>query len=316
MNIIFVILGLIAIGWGADRFTDGAGALARRYRVPEIIIGLTIVGFGTSLPEFFVSFMSAIEGSGDIAMGNVVGSNIVNALLIVGLASLTCPISVERTTVFGDLPFSVVACVMLAAMSFDGELSRLDAAMLVMVFTVYMVRALRMARSSRAEAAQNGEPATAPRSLIWCICWLLVGMGCLVGGSRLFVYGATEIAHQLGVSEAIIGLTIAAAGTSLPELATSVVAAAKGQSGIALGNVIGSCVFNVFFVIGLTGLIAPMQSSGITTVDLCVMTVAQLLVWLFAFTRKKIGRIEGAMLTLVFLTYMTWLVLKEIGATP
>lgn len=313
MNIIFVILGLIAIGWGADRFTDGAGALARRYRVPEIIIGLTIVGFGTSLPEFFITFMGAIEGSGDIAMGNVVGSNIVNALLIVGLASLTCPINVERSTLLGDLPFSVVACVMLAAMSFDGVLSRLDAVLLVAVFSIYLARALRMARNSRAEATKNGEPATAPRSLLWCISWLLVGMGCLVGGSRIFIYGATEIAHQLGVSEAIIGLTIAAAGTSLPELATSVVAAAKGQSGIALGNVIGSCVFNVFFVIGVTGVVAPMQSAGITTVDLCVMTIAQILVWLFAFTKMKIGRQEGAVLTFAYLAYMTWRILNEVG---
>ena len=136
MSILFVILGLVAIGWGADRFTDGAGALARRYRVPEIVIGLTIVGFGTSMPEFFVSFVSALEGSADIAMGNVVGSNIFNALLIVGLASLTMPILLERSTLYGDLPFSVVAVSMLAAMSFDGELSRLDAVLLIVVFTV------------------------------------------------------------------------------------------------------------------------------------------------------------------------------------
>ena len=313
MSILFVILGLVAIGWGADRFTDGAGALARRYRVPEIVIGLTIVGFGTSMPEFFVSFVSALEGSADIAMGNVVGSNIFNALLIVGLASLTMPILLERSTLYGDLPFSVVAVSMLAAMSFDGELSRLDAVLLIVVFTIYMFRALRLARSSRAEAAKDDKPAVAPRSLLWCVCWLLVGMGCLVGGSRLFVYGATDIAHQLGISEAIIGLTIAAAGTSLPELATSVVAAAKGQGGIALGNVIGSCVFNVFFVIGTTGLFFPMQSSHITTLDFCVMAFSQLLIWIFAFTKMTIERWEGALLTLIFLAYMTWLVLNELG---
>lgn len=311
MSILYVIIGLVAIGWGADRFTDGAGALARRFHVPEIIIGLTIVGFGTSLPEFCVSFAAALEGSADIALGNVVGSNIFNALLIVGLAALVAPINVERRTVMGDLPFSVVACAMLAAMSFDGFLSRLDALFLVCVFAVYMIRALRLARSNQ-ENATDGDTATPVRSLGWCLMWLGVGMACLVAGSRLFVFGATDIARSLGVSEAIVGLTIAAAGTSLPELATSVAAARKGQAGIALGNVIGSCVFNVFFVIGITGVVAPMSAAGITTLDLVVMFVSMLLVWGMSFTRRAVERREGAFLTLLFLGYMTWLVLNEL----
>ncbi|MBR1593467.1 MAG: calcium/sodium antiporter [Alloprevotella sp.] len=311
MSILYIIIGLVAIGWGADRFTDGAGALARRFRVPEIIIGLTIVGFGTSLPEFCVSFVAALEGSADIALGNVVGSNIFNALLIVGLAALVAPIRVEHSTVMGDLPFSVMACAMLAAMSFDGHVSRLDALLLVCVFAVYMLRALRMARTKHIEVE---DASAAPvRSLVWCLAWLVVGMGCLVVGSRLFVYGATDIARSLGVSEAIVGLTIAAAGTSLPELATSVTAARKGQAGIALGNVIGSCVFNVFFVIGVTGLVAPMSAAGITTLDLVTMMCSMLLVWGLSFTKHEVSRWEGALLTLLFLGYMTWLVLHELG---
>lgn len=315
MSILFILIGLVAIGWGADRFTDGAGGLARRFRVPEIVIGLTIVGFGTSLPEFCVSFVAALEGSSDIALGNVVGSNIFNALFIVGCAAAVAPIVVERRTVMGDLPFSVVACAMLAVMCADGRVTRLDALMLVLVFVVYMLRALRLAREGRGSESMvtSAAPAAPLRSIWWCLGWLVGGMVCLVVGSRLFVNGATDVARSLGVSEAVVGLTIAAAGTSLPELATSVVAARKGQAGIALGNVIGSCVFNIFFVVGVTGLISPMAAEQITTLDFVVMFSSMLLVWGMSFTKYKIERWEGFVLIFLFLAYITYLVLREMG---
>ena len=309
MNIIFIVFGIIMVLWGAGKLTDGATSLAARMNIPPIVIGLTVVAMGTSMPEFFISFISALKGTTDLAVGNVVGSNIFNTMLIVGTAALVAPMTILRSTVKKDIPFTVLASAMLIPMTLDGDISRLDAALLFLVFIAFMVYTVRSAKNG----ASEGDKAEAKQMPVWqAIAFFFLGLACLIVGSNLFVDGATAVASLLGVSEAVIGLTIVAGGTSLPELATSVVAARKGQSAIAMGNVIGSNVMNILMILGATGLIHPMTIQGITWLDLSVMLVSVLLLWLFSFTKYTVARWEGAVLVILFLAYMTWLVIQAI----
>ena len=307
VNILMIIAGVVLVLWGADRLTDGAVALAERMQIPQIVIGLTIVALGTSAPEFCVSLVSALKGTADLAVGNVVGSNIFNAMLIVGVAAMVAPMTILPSTVRKDVPVALLASVALTVMVLmDGDLSRVDAALLFVGFLAFMWVTLRGAKGSHAIEQEQA----APRgySVLKSVGLLVLGLACLVVGSNIFVDGATSVAQTLGVSEAVIGLTIVAGGTSLPELATSVVAARKGNSGIAIGNVLGSNVLNILLILGAAGLICPMQVQGITLVDFAMMTVSVLLLWLFSYTKLTVARWEGAVLTAIFLGYMGWLV--------
>ena len=293
--------------WGADRLTDGAVAVAEKLKMPQIVIGLTIVAMGTSMPEFCVSLVSALKGTTDLAVGNIVGSNIFNTLLIVGVSAWVAPMTILKSTVRKDIPFALFASVILLIMCLDGNISRLDAGILFVLFLVFMYVTLKGAKTKEDDTTaktdsieDNKKPMTAWLSIVW----IIVGLACLIGGSNLFVEGATKVAEHIGVSEAVIGLTIVAGGTSLPELATSVVSARKGNSGIAIGNVLGSNVFNILAILGVTGVITPMHLQGITMLDLSMMVVSTLLVWLFSFTKYKIARWEGIVLTIVFIGYM------------
>lgn len=287
--------------WGADRLTDGAVAVAEKMKMPQIVIGLTIVAMGTSMPEFCVSLISALKGTSDLAVGNIVGSNIFNTLLIVGVSALVAPMSIMKTTVRKDIPFALVASALLLIMCLDGDISRIDAAILFVMFLIFMYITLR---GAKAQGTDVEEKEKKPMATWLSVVWILVGLACLIGGSNLFVDGATVVATKLGVSEAVIGLTIVAGGTSLPELATSVVSARKGNSGIAIGNVLGSNVFNILAILGLTGVISPMTLKGITMTDLSMMVISIILIWLFSFTKYKIERWEGAILTAVFVGYI------------
>ena len=287
--------------WGADRLTDGAVAVAEKMKMPQIVIGLTIVAMGTSMPEFCVSLISALKGTSDLAVGNIVGSNIFNTLLIVGVSALVAPMSIMKTTVRKDIPFALVASALLLIMCLDGDISRIDAAILFVMFLIFMYITLR---GAKAQGTDVEEKEKKPMATWLSVVWILVGLACLIGGSNLFVDGATVVATKLGVSEAFIGLTIVAGGTSLPELATSVVSARKGNSGIAIGNVLGSNVFNILAILGLTGVISPMTLKGITMTDLSMMVISIILIWLFSFTKYKIERWEGAILTAVFVGYI------------
>ena len=305
LDILYIMMGGFLVIWGADRLTDGSVSVAERLNVPQIIIGLTIVAFGTSMPEFCVSLVSALQGTSDLAVGNIVGSNIFNGMAIVGVAAMISPMAILKSSVKKDIPFAVLASVLLAVMCGDGEISRMDAFLLLLMFVGFMAYTLRAAKhgSSDSEGGQFRQYSL-PKSLLF----IVLGLACLVLGSQVFVNGATGIARELGVSEAIIGLTIVAIGTSLPELATSAVSASKGQSGIAIGNVIGSNVFNVLFILGTTGVICPMSIAGITVVDLAVLVGSILILWLFAFTKYVISAREGALLTICYVGYMAWLV--------
>lgn len=284
LNALWIVVGVVLVLWGADRLTEGAVSVAERLRVPQIVIGLTIVALGTSMPELCVSVVSALKGTPDLAVGNVVGSNIFNALLIVGVAALVAPMTILRSTVFKDVPCALVASVVLLMMcQNDWVITRLDGAILFVFFLVFMRLTIKGATSAQPapQEAEEKEASAAKQPMKGWLAglWMVVGLAALIGGSNLFVGGATEVARALNVSDAVIGLTIVAGGTSLPELATSVVAAKKGNSGIAIGNVLGSNVLNILFILGLTGMISPMHIEGITNVDLYMMLVSTIMIW-------------------------------------
>lgn len=294
--------------WGADRLTDGAVAIAQRMNVPEIVIGLTIVAMGTSMPEFCVSFAGALKGTADLAVGNVVGSNIFNAMLIVGVAAMVAPMSILKSTVKKDIPFAVFASLILFQLCLNNRITRIEAFVLLIMFAVFMIYTVMGAKNGMPTASEEEAKKNKSKGLFKDVLYVFAGLAALIVGSNIFVDNATEIARLLGVSEAVIGLTIVAAGTSLPELATSIVAARKGQSAIAIGNVIGSNVFNILFIIGLTGVITPMQIVGLTNIDFAVMLGSMLLLWLMSFTKYTLSRWEGAVLAVLYVVYVGWLI--------
>lgn len=300
-DIVLIVLGVAMVLGGADRLTEGAASLARRMNVPEIIIGLTIVAAGTSAPELFVSLVSALKGTPDMAMGNVIGSNTMNAMLIVGCAAMVAPMTISKSTVKKDIPFSVGASVLLMLLVIDAFLGRIDGILLLLGFAAFMFYTLSQAKKGEVEKKEETVKQTNP----WLSSlFVIVGLALLVAGSNIFVDAASRVAYSLGLSEGVVGLTIVAGGTSLPELATSVVAARKGQSAIAIGNVIGSNVFNILLILGLTATISPMQIQGITLVDMGMMLGSVSLVWLFSYTRYTVERWEGALLVGGYLVYL------------
>ena len=303
LDVLYIIIGVTLVLVGADRLTEGASALARRFGVPEIVIGLTIVACGTSMPEFFVSLMSALNGTPDMAVGNVVGSNIMNTMLIVGCAAMVAPMVISPSTVKKDIPFSVGASILLVLLAIDSVIGRIDGIILLVGFAVFMAYTLWQAKREKTESAD----AVKQQNPWLSVLYIALGLAGLVFGSNLFVDSASSVATSLGVSESVIGLTIVAGGTSLPELATSVVAARKGQSAIAIGNVIGSNVFNILLILGATAAISPLQMEGITLVDIGVMLGSITLVWLFSFTRYTVERWEGTVLVLGYGAYLAWL---------
>ncbi len=305
LSIAYILIGVIAVLWGADKFTDGAAAIARKMNIPEIVIGLTIVAMGTSAPELFTSVVSALKGSTGLALGNIVGSNIFNSLLIVGAAAAVAPIPISQVTIVKDIPFALVSSLLLTAVCLDGNLTRLDSLLLLIGFALFLAYTLQMARNGTTEDSKS----ETSQALWKNILFIIIGLACLIVGSNLFVNGASTVAEQLGISDAIIGLTIVAGGTSLPELATSIISARKGQSGIAIGNVVGSNVFNILAILGITGFISPMRNlGGITTIDFTMFILSIILVWAMSFTKHKIERWEGFTLIGIFALYLGWLI--------
>jgi cation:H+ antiporter len=321
INIVYIIVGVALVLWGADRLTEGASSLARGMHVPEIVIGLTIVAAGTSAPELFVSMVSAFKGTSDLAVGNVLGSNIFNTMLIVGCSAVVAPMAVAPSTVKKDIPFAVVASFLLFMLCFDdmdsphlwgNDLSRSDGIILLIGFLIFMIYTFQSAKKdglmpTPEELDENSELPNDYSHLWRNLSFIVLGLACLIIGSRLFVDAASYVAYRYGVRQSVVGLTIVAGGTSLPELATSVVAAYKGRSAIAIGNVLGSNVFNILLVLGTTAVVHPMRIMGITIVDLMMMLVSVGILWLFAYTKYSVSRKEGVLLILGFMAYMGWL---------
>lgn len=305
IDILGIILGIFCVLRGADKLTDGAVSIAQRLNMAPIVIGLTVVALGTSMPELFVSLTSALQGVTDIAVANVIGSNIFNVLLIAGVSATVAPMMIMRTTVRRDIPVVIIASALLLACGLYGEITRAMGIGFLLLMVAYTIYAIRTAKADDSEdVEQKGY------SWIKAIMLFILGLALLIVGSNVFVTCATSVAEVFGISDAIIGLTIVAGGTSLPELATSVVAARKGQSAIAMGNVLGSCVYNILLIIGVTGTISPLVIQGITPIDFGMMLLSIILLWLFSFTKFKLERWEGIILSLLFLAYMAWLIVN------
>ena len=307
-----VLVGLYGIVKGADWLVDGSSALARKFRITEIVIGLTIVAFGTSMPEFVVSLFASLKGSGDMSVGNVMGSNIFNSLVILGATAFVATIPVGKRALLVDIPWSIVAAAVCWTVCFDmplwhkpgNELTRVGAAIFVSIFVLFMAYNFWLARRSR--HAMEVQTSSTPNRTI--LIQIVGGLVALIVGGRVMVDCASEVARLLHVSEAVIALTIVAGGTSAPELVTSIIAARKGSLQMAIGNAIGSNVFNVFFVLGLAGLISPMKIQDIDWVDILMFVGGPILLWLMAFLFRRITRWMGVLLVLVYLIYLAYLI--------
>lgn len=305
LNVVLLIIGIVLVLWGADKFTDGASGLARRWHMSEMVIGLTVVAMGTSMPEFVVSFFSALDGSADMSVGNVVGSNIFNTLVIVGSSALFISMSLTKKLLVRDILFVIYSSLILVALTQDGNLNRWEALVLLLCFSMYMIYSYNVAKSD----VESDENTTDGYGFGKIALFILLGIVCLVGGGQLLVSNASELAISWGMSERVVGLTILAAGTSLPELATSIVAARKGSRGLALGNAIGSNLFNIFWVLGASAIVCPMKISGIGTLDWVVLVGSAIVLFVFGGTGHKITRTEGAIMLLLYILYMTALVM-------
>ena len=314
MVVLLLILGLVLILKGASWLTDGASSVASRFRIPPLVIGLTIVAFGTSAPELVVTLSAALKGGGDMAIGNVIGSNIFNSLLIIGCTALVAPIVLTKSSILKDIPLVILASVVLFILSndmlFDGSavnrISRSDGLILLCFFLLFLGYTFSVAMSNREnESADNS-------TMSWTKALLFIGLGLvgLIVGGNLFVESASTIARRLGVNEALIGLTLVAGGTSIPELATSVVAALKKNPEIAVGNVIGSNIFNIFFVLGCGATVSPMAAVGITTFDFYSLVLSSIALWFFGifFGKRIITRTEGVVFILLYVAYLAALI--------
>ncbi|MCP5243847.1 MAG: calcium/sodium antiporter [Burkholderiales bacterium] len=315
-----VAIGLLLLAWSADRFVEGAAVTARYFGTPPLLIGMVIVGFGTSAPEIVVSILAAVQGNPGIALGNAYGSNITNIALILGLTAVISPIAVHSQILRQELPVLAVVTVLAALQLMDGEISRIDAGVLLGVFSILMIWAIRQGLRKQTDALgteieQELKSQTMP--IRRAFFWLIVGLVLLIISSRMLVWGAVAIAQGFGVSDLIIGLTIVAMGTSLPELASSIIAARKGEHDIALGNIIGSNLFNTLAVVGIAGMIHPMTvEPAVLSRDIPVMGALTLSLFIIGYGFRgpgRINRIEGALLLTCYVGYTAYLVSTAFG---
>ena len=316
MDILLLIVGLGLILAGANFLTDGSAALAQRFRVPEFIIGLTVVAVGTSTPELVVSVLSAIAGQSDVAIGNVVGSNIFNVFVILGVCALIRPVPLTAGNIRRDIPFGVLVSLLLLALAQDSllckgaadRIGRLDGAAMLALYILLMWYTIR--KTKRPEATAPTEGSKAPMAAWLTAVMIVGGLAGLVFGGEMFLRSATSIARSLGVSESVIAITLVAGGTSLPELASSLVSLFKGKAEMALGNVIGSNIANILLILGVSATIHPLSMGGITVWDLLMVLLSSVVVFLAAFTfkRKAIDRWEGALFVAIYAVYIWYLI--------
>lgn len=310
-----VIIGLILLVWSADKFVEGAAATARHFGMPALLIGMVIVGFGTSAPEMVVSALASSQGNPGIALGNAYGSNITNIALILGITALISPIAVHSQVLRKELPILTIITFAAAWQLWDGNLSRMDAVVLLLIFAALMGWTIWQGMQKKTDqfgTEMNEALEQHQMPIKRAVFWLITGLLLLILSSRVLVWGAVEIATSLGVSDLIIGLTIVAVGTSLPELASSVIAARKDEHDIALGNIIGSNLFNTLAVVGIAGSIAPMAvSQELLYRDVMTMIVLTLSLFVFGYGFRgqgRINRIEGGILLLAYVAYTVYLI--------
>ena len=313
LQLLICAIGVTLLCYGADFLVRGGVRIANALKIPPIVIGLTLVSFATSAPELVVSIDSAIKNIGDISIGNVVGSNTSNIGLILGLTCLISPVKVEPKLLKFDSPVLIFSTVLLIAfILLNGGVTRLEAAILLTIFVLYTWKTIVDALKSKAAPPEEVATKGKPLSMTLAFVFVIGGVLGLVGGAKLFVNASVEIAKICHVSDAVIGLTIVSIGTSLPELATSVVAAYKGEADIAVGKVICSNLFNILSILGIAPLIRPIIASGIQTVDILTMGILTILMIIMMATHKIVARLEGALLLLIYIGYISWLVIQNV----
>lgn len=315
LSFVMLVIGFVLLVWGADKFVEGASALARKMGVSPLLVGLTIVAFGTSMPELAVSVTAALRGANEIAVGNVVGSNMFNLLVVAGLSAVICPLVMDKMLLRRDWPLSIFAAVLLlVAIAPDHVIARWEGAVLLVIFAVILSRQIKAALNDRAqlaaaeaEAAEEAAEMTKSPVMIWVN--IVLGLACIVLGGQLAVNGATGIARMFGLSETLIGLTIVAIGTSLPELVTSIVAARKGQNEIAMGNVIGSNLFNILLILGVSAVITPIPVQATSIID-CLFLIVISVVFYLPARKGKLGRLPGAVMAAMYVAYTAYLIMR------
>ncbi|MBO4389402.1 MAG: calcium/sodium antiporter [Lachnospiraceae bacterium] len=305
LNTILLAAGFVLLVKGADFFVDGTSSIAKKFGIPELIIGLTIVAMGTSAPEAAVSITGALSGSAEISVGNVVGSNIMNILVILGLASAIVPIAVERSTIRYEIPFMIAISVLFFLLGIDGNIGRIDGMVLWFAFILYFVYLFYMSKVQK-----DSEDEDIPDYPLWkASVFTALGLLFIICGSNFAIQGASELARYFGLSERLIGLTIVALGTSLPEMFTSVTAARRGNADIAIGNIVGSNIFNILFVLGTSALIIPVPFAAAFRVDAVIAILAAVLLWLLSVRYKNIGRIGGIIMLVGYVGYFVYLLI-------
>ena len=314
LQIFILLAGLLLILFGANWLVDGSSSIAKRFGISEFVIGLTIVGIGTSTPEMVVSFMSSFQGKADMAIGNIVGSNIFNTLMILGVTALISPLAITKSNLKRDIPLNIIVTVMLILLGMNltifgkgqDQLCRIDGAILLALFAGYLWTSFK---SDQGDSEEGGEGIKEYKNGV-SVLMIIAGLAGLIVGGRLFVNSATELAKMFGVSDKFIAITIMAAGTSMPELATCVVAALKGRGQLALGNVLGSNIANILLILGGAALINPLSFAGMTYVDLGIILIGALVILAsaFMFKKKELDRYEGAIFVLMEIVYMWYLI--------
>lgn len=308
MEYVLLIVGLFLLIKGADVFVDGASSVAAKFKVPSLIIGLTVVSFGTSAPEAAISISASLSGSNSISLGNVIGSNIFNLLMVVGLTAIVIPLTTDEEIIKRDMPINIFATGVLAIVMIDGMIEWYESLVLLAALGSYLFTVIRGALKD--PTAGEGK-----KQYSWFLSILMVvgGLAAIVFGGDLVVDNAKIIAANFGMSETLIGLTVVAFGTSLPELVTSLIAARKGEAGIAIGNAVGSCLFNILFILGITGVIKPITAESDLIVDTCFLALIAVAVYIFAAKDKKIGRLEGAVCVMLYLSYTAFIIMRAYG---
>lgn len=307
MEYILLIVGFVLLIKGADIFVDGSGSVARILKVPQFIIGLTVVSFGTSAPEAAVSISAGFAGSNEICLGNVIGSNMFNLLVVVGVCAAISAMPVERDIKRFDLPFSIVMTAVVLALSIDKRLSRVDGLILVALFASYLFLTIRKAVKNKTAEEDSGKKLSAVKSIIF----IVIGLAAVVIGGDMVVDNAVVIAEKLGMSQTLISLTIIAMGTSLPELVTSIVASAKGENGLALGNVVGSNIFNLLFVLAFSVTLNPVPVKMSSVIDLSILAAVSIIMLLMLFRKDKYSRPKGIFALLMYVAYAVYIFIRN-----
>lgn len=324
-NVIILVVGFVLLVKGADFFVEGSASVARKLKIPSIIVGLTIVAMGTSLPELAVSLSAALEGANEIAVSNVVGSNIFNLIVVLGVCAVISPIAVDKSVMKREMPFMIGITAILVVMIGDylipwtkvsktgevvGSISRFDGIVLLTLFVIFMIFTVKTALKSRKNATESNEENKKEISILLSIIYIVGGICAIKFGGDFVVNSASFIATKFGMSQTLVGLTIVAVGTSLPELVTSIVAAKKGETSLAIGNVVGSNIFNILLILGVSTTICPIKVTMEALVDLTVVLVVSIIVFIFGKSKEKINRAEGAIMVLIYVIYMVYAIIR------